>query len=499
MYTKLSRRAVLKQSFGGLLLLSLRPDAARTGTPSKRLPFSLFKLGPDYAAYRDAIKAMRANANSASPASWGYWSNIHVNSCPHGIAYFLAWHRGYLGYFERQLRLVSGRPGLTLPYWDYYTTPSIPAEFLDSASTNPLYVPRTNSNVAPALTLTPFANNLTALPRGYADAYEPSIEDAPHNPVHDIIGGLMADMQSPLDPIFWLHHANIDRLWSAWVAAGNGRQMPPRLAAYWNGMFNYASAPSLPRRSTYDTRNNLFSYYYHNEILPSQLPLAIINPAASTAQTASQEQERATSPQAQQSNPPGARLKRPPIGPFAPIGMRQRGASRLCLGGAGKVTLDHISVSAALPLIQPAHRILQQVLAKYDASPFAPSDSSAPPYTRLEVVLDQPRVTAAGLGGGYFYKLYLNLPSDRDTINDVDTHYLGTLGPFQLAGLRHHQRMGHAATTLSFAATSLLLRFRGQDLSAMTMSFVRVNGDNAPRGDAIHIDECRIEAVEEVH
>jgi hypothetical protein len=28
------------------------------------------------------------------------------------------------------------------------------------------------------------------------------------------------------DPIFWLHHANIDRLWERWLQLGGGRANP---------------------------------------------------------------------------------------------------------------------------------------------------------------------------------------------------------------------------------------------------------------------------------
>lgn len=37
-----------------------------------------------------------------------------------------------------------------------------------------------------------------------------------HNLVHRWVGGNMVDMTSPNDPVFWLHHCNIDRLWAAW-------------------------------------------------------------------------------------------------------------------------------------------------------------------------------------------------------------------------------------------------------------------------------------------
>ena len=65
------------------------------------------------------------------------------------------------------------------------------------------------------------------------------IEESPHNGVHGAVGGQDPAMPFPplpngqtdpanfglmswppsaaLDPIFWLHHANIDRLWEVWV------------------------------------------------------------------------------------------------------------------------------------------------------------------------------------------------------------------------------------------------------------------------------------------
>ena len=56
------------------------------------------------------------------------------------------------------------------------------------------------------------------------------MESKPHNLVHDDIGGdngIMSDPDSAgLDPIFYLHHANIDRLWSVWLELGNGRSNP---------------------------------------------------------------------------------------------------------------------------------------------------------------------------------------------------------------------------------------------------------------------------------
>ena len=47
---------------------------------------------------------------------------------------------------------------------------------------------------------------------------EQGIQQLPqtHNAGHRFIGGHMGGAFSPNDPVFWLHHANVDRLWDAW-------------------------------------------------------------------------------------------------------------------------------------------------------------------------------------------------------------------------------------------------------------------------------------------
>lgn len=66
------------------------------------------------------------------------------------------------------------------------------------------------------------------------------LEGFPHNKVHNCIGGVgaidpgpygnMTNFLSPLDPIFYLHHSNMDRLWDVWTRKqlAQGLQiMPP--------------------------------------------------------------------------------------------------------------------------------------------------------------------------------------------------------------------------------------------------------------------------------
>jgi tyrosinase len=51
-----------------------------------------------------------------------------------------------------------------------------------------------------------------------------------HNRVHVWVGGDMGPGTSPNDPVFYLNHANSDRIWEAWMR-GNGRIYEPDATA----------------------------------------------------------------------------------------------------------------------------------------------------------------------------------------------------------------------------------------------------------------------------
>jgi tyrosinase len=45
--------------------------------------------------------------------------------------WFLPWHRGYIGWFEKKCRELSGDPEFALPYWDWTEQTKIPPEMFD--------------------------------------------------------------------------------------------------------------------------------------------------------------------------------------------------------------------------------------------------------------------------------------------------------------------------------------------------------------------------------
>lgn len=74
------------------------------------------------------------------------------------------------------------------------------------------------------------------------------LENMPHGGIHNWVGGtapngspgFMATLRyAPRDPIFWLHHANLDRLWKRWLDQGGGRQNPTGNNDWMNDVFTY--------------------------------------------------------------------------------------------------------------------------------------------------------------------------------------------------------------------------------------------------------------------
>ena len=73
-----------------------------------------------------------------------------------------------------------------------------------------------------------------------------TLEATPHNGVHNWMGGNMATMLSPRDPLFYLHHSNCDRIWANWIALGNGNTADP---LWQNFVFTNNFAP--PNKTLY--------------------------------------------------------------------------------------------------------------------------------------------------------------------------------------------------------------------------------------------------------
>lgn len=225
--------------------------------------------------YGRAIKEMKKRPLN-DPTSWRYQAAIHGysraedplrkssdvlpssadqakfwNQCQHASWYFLPWHRGYLLYFERicldAIIRLGGPRDWALPYWNYSapgTTPNqklIPPAFRPSrvgGRANPLYVPGRTGGSTGNAGIDPAEVSLDCLRRrhfvGLSSGGSPGFggpvtgfhhgsgpmghcERTPHGDIHVAVDGFMSSFNTAgLDPLFWLHHCNLDRLWEVW-------------------------------------------------------------------------------------------------------------------------------------------------------------------------------------------------------------------------------------------------------------------------------------------
>ena len=169
----------------------------------------------EWMRFKCAINALRATG--ITPPTYQEYVDIHVQAMTtheghmwgaHGGSNFLPWHREYLIRFEDRLRLFN--PLVTIPYWDWANDP-LPAELADPQDLTNWGIAR-NSPIGPMPTPTQVNNTMA---QTTWDTFRTSLEGI-HGTVHMRIGGQMGGASSPSDPIFWLHHGFIDKIWADW-------------------------------------------------------------------------------------------------------------------------------------------------------------------------------------------------------------------------------------------------------------------------------------------
>lgn len=184
---------------------------------------------------------------------------------------FLPWHRAFVLEFERELQKI--KPSVALPYWDLdaasqniFTTAfmgrtvgpgqTLPEGTVEFDSANPLLswsmpagfpVPgsaiiRGSENDQSQASVDSAADSTVLAPSEYFETaaivqpfnmqtwtqyitFFSSMELTSHDPAHGWVGGADGWMGSPAtavgDPVFFLLHGNVDRLWAAWQSTNS--------------------------------------------------------------------------------------------------------------------------------------------------------------------------------------------------------------------------------------------------------------------------------------
>jgi hypothetical protein len=257
MTTNLDRRTFLRSS----VTLALATGAQFfTGIPAladyaagptlRRNAFGMNATDPILRGYRRGIRAMRALPDE-NPCSWFYQAAIHGTDDPRGLTawnschtdptFFWAWHRMYLYWFERIVRKYSDMYDWAIPYWDW-TDPSeraMPAEFRRVGGT--LYDATRNASVNGGAELsTSLATSVTSAMALLNYFNTQSSVNGPHGSVHIAVNGNMSTFETAAqDPIFWVHHSQVDRLWNLWLAQGAGRSNPVGDATWRNTTYTF--------------------------------------------------------------------------------------------------------------------------------------------------------------------------------------------------------------------------------------------------------------------
>jgi tyrosinase len=195
----------------------------------------------------------------------------------HSGPVFLPWHRFMLLLLELQFQRVLGDRDFGLPYWDWAADGDLPA------AQQPTRPPWTASGIGGSgapITTGPFTGNtfwvriesdaigslrqtdrglrrelasdITTLPttaqvrtalntgdydrrpwdrsttgfRNRVEGWAPQPGPALHNRVHVWVGGDMSPATSPNDPVFYLNHCNVDRIWESWLATRGRTYIP---------------------------------------------------------------------------------------------------------------------------------------------------------------------------------------------------------------------------------------------------------------------------------
>ncbi|KAJ9058822.1 hypothetical protein DSO57_1008351 [Entomophthora muscae] len=195
--------------------------------------------------FQDAVNKLHKERKEGmkSVSSFEYFTHIHNTNADtiHFTPVFLPWHRYFIRKFEKELQRFN--PNVMLPYWDWsldasepHRSPVLSAKYMGGnggagrcvrdglfANWQMSYPQRhcLKRDFDQGRRLSAFSSSESLLldinARSFSDfAVQFEIK---HGRPHDSIGGNSGDfaqMYSPNDPLFYLHHAFVDLIWDKW-------------------------------------------------------------------------------------------------------------------------------------------------------------------------------------------------------------------------------------------------------------------------------------------
>ena len=248
---------------------------------------------------RSAYQAMRDldTSDPNDPRGFQQQANIHCWYCSeiaaslqvHWNWRFFAFHRAYLYFHERILGKLIGDMEFRLPYWDWDVSShrKIPGAYTSPGNaSNPLWNSTREMSMTDELEDEDVGEDVmeAALTAGTFDEFGGTATDsgipegAPHGNVHVAVGGGAGDMAffetAGKDPIFYTHHANVDKVWSDWNKASSSHTNPTA-SAFLNLSWNFFDENKVWRKITAAqvlNHENQLRYIYGPSKFIEQLP-----------------------------------------------------------------------------------------------------------------------------------------------------------------------------------------------------------------------------------
>jgi tyrosinase len=238
---------------------------------------------------RDRIVSAFAKLNNQGAGRFQDFRDMHTNlSSPqaHGHAGFLPWHRAYILDLERELQAID--PSVTLPYWRFdQPAPNIfNLDFLGVSDANgAVHFSNTNplqfwvTDTVQGINRSPHFPTSQAPPGLFTEAQTLALggnnklysafrgmEFNPHGNAHTSFGGSISQIATAAkDPLFFMLHCNVDRLWAKWqrlnsrfdqalAASYDSNPNPPNPIGHnlidtmwpWNGITGPPRPPTAP-------------------------------------------------------------------------------------------------------------------------------------------------------------------------------------------------------------------------------------------------------------
>ncbi len=195
-----------------------------------------------YTAWRNAYRRANAESTDDSLSALDFrgqiWAaNSHRQACApfskenvHSDLRFLAWHRAFVWSHERALISLlledsqvrrEEAESFRIPYWGWDTELKIPALYQSGALGDEVRnqklewsdLGRSDTSFVAILRAAGAWRNFV----GTADAPS-SVANQVHNDIHRALGKRMVNWATTaLDPIFYAHHGNLDRLWRDFI------------------------------------------------------------------------------------------------------------------------------------------------------------------------------------------------------------------------------------------------------------------------------------------